>query len=80
MNVRHDPDASLGLAGGFGLFAVVFVVLLARLYRPLVVLPRRGPKTPASASPGPAGGAAAGANLEAKRRAARIEQQLRSSR
>jgi hypothetical protein len=80
MNVRHDPDASLGLAGGFGLFAVMFVVLLAALYRPLVVPATRGPKTSGSASPGPAGSATAGANLEAKRRAARIEQQPRSSR
>ena len=31
MNVRHDPDASLGLAVGFGAFALVFVLLLARL-------------------------------------------------
>jgi hypothetical protein len=80
MNVRHDPDASLPLAAGFGVFAVAFVLLVGVLYRPLVVPAARGPKTSGSASPGPAGGARAGGSLEAKRRAARIEQQLRSSR
>jgi hypothetical protein len=78
MNVRHDPDASLGLAAGFGVFALAFVLLVGLLYRPLVVPARRGPKTSGRASPGPAGGAAAGASLEAKRRAARIEPQPRS--
>jgi hypothetical protein len=86
MNVRHDPDASLGLAVGFAAFALVFVVLLARLYRPFFVAGERrvpatrGPKTSGRASHGPADGARPGASLEAKRRAARIEQQPRSSR
>ena len=85
MNVRHDPDASVGLAAGFGVFALIFVLLVARLYRPLVVPSRRvpakrGPKTSRTASPGPAAGGVTGANLEAKRRAARIEPQPRSSR
>jgi len=84
MNVRHDPDASVGLAVGFGVFALTFVLLVARLYRPLVLSSRvpakRGPKTSQRTSPGPAGATRPGANLEAKRRAARIEQQPRSSR
>jgi len=80
MNVWRDPDASVGLAVGFGVFALTFVLLLARLYRPSFVPSRRGPKTHRSASPGPAGATVTGANLEAKRRAARIEQQPRSSR
>jgi hypothetical protein len=80
MNLRHDPDASLGLAVGFGVFAVALGLLAAMLYRPLVVPPTRGPKTSGSASPGPAGGAAADASLEAKRRTGRNEQQPRSSR
>ena len=85
MSVRNDPDASLGLAVGFGVFALVFLALLARLYRPLfvptpVVPAGRGPKTPRTASPGPAGAVRHGASLEAKRRAGRNEQQPRSSR
>ena len=35
MNLRSDPDASIGLAVGFAGFAVVFVTLTALLYRPL---------------------------------------------
>ncbi|NES16437.1 MULTISPECIES: hypothetical protein [Micromonospora] len=35
MLVNGDPDASAGLAAGFGLFALVFVTLTAALYRPL---------------------------------------------
>jgi len=35
MNINADPDASAGLAIGFGLFAVFFVVLSVLLYRPL---------------------------------------------
>jgi|tagenome__1003787_1003787.scaffolds.fasta_scaffold20896798_2 hypothetical protein len=80
MQARDDPDASLGLAVGFGVFALVFVLLLARLYRPLFVPTRRGPKTSRSASPGPAEGPRSGGNLVAKRRTARNEQQPRSSR
>jgi hypothetical protein len=80
MQVRDDPDASLGLAAGFAVFALVFVLLLVQLYRPLFVPDRRGPKTSRSASPGPADGGSVDASLEVKRRAARIEQQRRSSR
>ena len=89
MDVRSDPDASLGLAVGFGVFALVFLVLLARLYRPLFVpagsgrdrtgtgprdrtRDRRGPKTPRTASPGPAWAVPYGASLEAKRRTGRM--------
>ncbi|SCL36008.1 hypothetical protein GA0070624_5431 [Micromonospora rhizosphaerae] len=36
MIVNGDPDASVGLAVGFGLFALVFVTLAAALYRPLL--------------------------------------------
>jgi hypothetical protein len=39
MNAKNDPDASVALAAGFGLFALVFVVLSALLYRPLFALP-----------------------------------------
>ncbi|MFG2058594.1 hypothetical protein ACGFI9_31675 [Micromonospora sp. NPDC048930] len=35
MTVHSDPDASAGLAVGFGLFALVFVALTVALYRPL---------------------------------------------
>jgi hypothetical protein len=35
MNVNGDPDASPGLAVGFGFFALVFVTLTGALYRPL---------------------------------------------
>jgi hypothetical protein len=35
MNLKDDPDASAGLAAGFGLFALVFIVLTTLLYRPL---------------------------------------------
>jgi len=31
MVAKHDPDASSGLAAGFGLFTLVFAVLLVRL-------------------------------------------------
>jgi Na+-driven multidrug efflux pump len=34
MYVNDDPDASLGLAGGFGIFAGPFVTLTTLLYRP----------------------------------------------
>jgi hypothetical protein len=80
MEALDDPDASLGLAAGFAVFALAFLVLLVRLYRPLFVPDRTGPKASASASPGPAAGTGPRANLVAKRRAARIEQQPRSSR
>jgi hypothetical protein len=40
MNVRNDPDASPTLATGFGVFALVFVVLSALLYRPLFTTAR----------------------------------------
>ena len=43
MNLRADPDASVGLAVGFGLFAAVFAGVTALLYRPLL---RPGPSTP----------------------------------
>ena len=84
MNVRHDPDASLGLAAGFGVFALIFVLLTGRLYRPLV--PRadgpgkRDQRPRGGRRPALLGRPVTGANLEAKRRAARIEQQPRSSR
>lgn len=32
---NEEPDASLGLAGGFVFFAVVFATLTTLLYRPL---------------------------------------------
>jgi hypothetical protein len=35
MNVRADPDASLGLTAGFLVFTAVFAGLAAALYRPL---------------------------------------------
>jgi hypothetical protein len=37
MLANGDPDASAGLALGFGVFALVFVVLTGALYRPLLV-------------------------------------------
>jgi hypothetical protein len=42
MNAKNDPDASLALAAGFGLFAMVFIVLSALLYRPLFTRPPVG--------------------------------------
>jgi hypothetical protein len=38
MNLRNDPDASAGLVIGFSGFAVVFAVVTALLYRPLVTV------------------------------------------
>ena len=35
MLVRHDPDASAAVAGGFAVFAAAFVTLSVALYRPL---------------------------------------------
>ena len=35
MSVRRDPDASIGMTIGFGLFAAAFAVLTVLLYRPL---------------------------------------------
>ena len=40
MYANDDPDASLGLAGAFVLFAVVFATLTTLLYRPLLAHPR----------------------------------------
>jgi hypothetical protein len=40
MNLHADPDASVALTAGFGLFTVAFAVLTAALYRPLFA--RRG--------------------------------------
>jgi hypothetical protein len=36
MNLHADPDASLGLAAGFVVFASVFAALTVALYLPLV--------------------------------------------
>jgi hypothetical protein len=41
MYVNRDPDSSLGLAGGFLVFALVFVSMTAMLYQPLLRRPRR---------------------------------------
>ena len=35
MLINDDPDASAGLAVGFGVFAAVLIILTALLYRPL---------------------------------------------
>ncbi len=48
MYANDDPDASLGLAGGFVVFAVIFATLTTLLYRPLFAHPRlihHGPVT-----------------------------------
>ncbi len=59
MYANDDPDASLGLIGGFVVFAVVFATLTALLYRPLFAHPRihdgpvrlRGATADSAASP-----------------------------
>ena len=43
MLVKDDPDASLGLASGFAVFALGFLLLTVRLYRPLMTPGRKGP-------------------------------------
>jgi hypothetical protein len=72
---NSDPDASAGLAAGFGLFALVFVVLVGLLFRPLFAPSRRagdpvppfpagaGPKALRNASAGPARGSSRGRAL-----------------
>lgn len=40
MLAREDPDSSLALAAGFGLFTLALLVLVTALYRPLL----RGPQ------------------------------------
>lgn len=42
MLVNDDPDASAGLAVGFGVFVVLFAWLTLRLYRPLFANPGEG--------------------------------------
>jgi hypothetical protein len=46
MALRHDPDASVGLTVGFGLFTVAFGVVTVLLYRPF--LRRRAAAGPAN--------------------------------
>jgi hypothetical protein len=50
---NSDPDASAGLAAGFGLFALAFVALVGLLFRPLFAPARRGrqPVPPPPAGP-----------------------------
>ncbi len=49
MLVRDDPDSSLALTGGFGLFTLALLALVAALYRPLL----REPSPDSSPSGGP---------------------------
>jgi len=46
MNLHGDPDASLGMTGGFIGFAVVFAALTVALYRPLFAGRTRRLRTP----------------------------------
>jgi hypothetical protein len=41
MYLNHDPDSSLGLAGGFLVFALVFAAVTGMLYLPLLRQPKR---------------------------------------
>jgi hypothetical protein len=45
MIAKGDPDASVGLAAGFGVFTAVFAVLVVLIYRPLFgAAPENGTK------------------------------------
>ena len=50
MLAREDPDSSLALASGFGLFTLALLFLLAALYRPLLI--QRGNPPPSTTADG----------------------------